>query len=356
MNKCNILLLFLFIFYQFIKIIKSSYECELLNTDLCLSAYPNCLPLFLNSCCPGQMGICSTMDSAVKYGDEKSKNVTGCLRHIQSGVVYELYGPIDSMVGFEFFPTPNKTCEDLGCKNKGLECLIEPIEKCETILKSPCCVSEPKCNQNSKLLLTNVTYGNGNCDSSCPPEFNCRFIGDVQQCLPSRCGLVECPQGTECKPLDGLDIVSCFKTILPVPSNQSVTCDQIKCPDQFYCGKGIFSDADCIPLNIDLIGREFDCNLCPTDWKCDKFGWGGLCIEWKPFSPGDGEPCLGGVCLFNQYCNTTSQQCEFPKCDDATCHKGMSCIQYQVSHPRVCATTNVIPFTSLPDSLVPYTK
>lgn len=107
MNKCNILLLFLFIFYQFIKIIKSSYECELLNTDLCLSAYPNCLPLFLNSCCPGQMGICSTMDSAVKYGDEKSKNVTGCLRHIQSGVVYELYGPIDSMVGFEFFPTPN---------------------------------------------------------------------------------------------------------------------------------------------------------------------------------------------------------------------------------------------------------
>ncbi|EGC35905.1 hypothetical protein DICPUDRAFT_87647 [Dictyostelium purpureum] len=350
--KYKYLFLILFILLIVYKI-NGLFQCETLDPELCLASYPNCIPLILKSCCAGQTGLCVDMDSAVDYVSNKKDKVTNCIKNIQTGIIFELYGPLNSIPGFNIYPPPNETCKDIGCEAKGLSCIYQPIANCEST--SPCCQPQPICSDFTKLLMSNISHGRGNCDAQCPEGFNCRYIADEETCLPSKCDLVECIAGTECLPLKGLDIVSCFKKI-EINDSPNANCDNVKCPNQFVCGKGVFSNADCLPQDIDFISEIFNCSKCPKDWKCDKFGWGGLCIEWKPSSPGDGVPCLGGFCLFNQYCNETSQQCEFERCTSTTCNKDMSCIQYQPSHPRVCSSTNIIPFTQIPDTIIPYSE
>lgn len=105
------------------------------------------------------------------------------------------------------------------------------------------------------------------------------------------------------------------------------------------------------------MGTQFNCSLCPVDWRCDTFGWGGLCIEWHPFSNGEGVNCNGENCLFQQFCNATTNRCEFNSCEtNNPCPESMECIQYLPTHPRVCATLNVVPYSSIPETLIPFSE
>eukprot|EP01133_Synstelium_polycarpum_P004307 gene4307-5030_t len=80
-----------------------------------------------------------------------------------------------------------------------------------------------------------------------------------------------------------------------------------------------------------------------------------MCTEWTFNSPSEGVDCFGSRCLFAQHCNETSERCEFTRCESeeskSLCTEGMVCVQFDVTHPRVCASRSVVPFSTVPDWL-----
>eukprot|EP01132_Coremiostelium_polycephalum_P005834 gene5834-7261_t len=279
-------------------------------------------------------------------GDQE---ITECLRNEIDSTIFELRGDrYNSFVfeGYQRFPPIFQTCADLKCEKKGLMCVMDATTPC--ISDSKCCQPIPKCVDNRKFESQKI------CE--CDEGYSCRYINDIPTCLPSRCDLIECKEGTECILLEGVNIASCFLSIKFEESNPEIDeCLYKKCPVNFTCTKGLFSNADCVPDNIDLLGIQFDCSQCPPGWLCTTFGFGNLCIDWQSNSPHDGDLCNNSKCLFGQYCNSTSAQCEYPRCIEGLCAKGMSCIQYQPSTPRVCATTNMVPeLNSLPSTILPF--
>ncbi|KAK5577978.1 hypothetical protein RB653_002926 [Dictyostelium firmibasis] len=361
MNRFNYLfiylLLYILIIINDIRIIESLGGCEHLTPDLCLAAYPLCMSLILTSCCPGQISLCLEIDTVVKYLTNKERNLKACLRNLNTGALYELWGDMDPIPGFDIVPLPNATCLDLGCENKGLDCYLKPIVKCNSPFQSRCCSPNPTCTNFSNLVnLNNGVRGNPNCAFDCPTGFFCRLIDYKYSCLPSSCDLLKCPTGTECKKLKGLDVVNCFK-VIEVDKNQGniKNCSDIICPNGFTCGgPSPFSNYSCVPIVNSYILEFFDCSLCPVGWVCRKYGWTGFCVEFEqePIKPG--EPCIDGTCINRQFCNTTSNICEFEKCSETTCNTQMICYQYHPSSPRVCIGSEIVSQISFPFTLAEY--
>ncbi|KAF2077949.1 hypothetical protein CYY_000749 [Polysphondylium violaceum] len=336
-------------------IVDALYKCETLDYNVCSASYPNCTPLILKSCCPGGVGLCVDIETYITYTtNEKSATPVACAIDPQTEITYELNTEFPNYVGYDVFPIPNATCESIGCEAKGLACKLIGRTDCDS--KSPCCPPQPVCVEDDSITKHLELNGEKFCSLPCPEGHICRYIAETQTCLPLSCKYLNCSQGTECQELVGVGVVSCFKTI-DFLDDPALTCETKVCPDTFECQKGVFSNADCVPVNIDLLGTQFNCSLCPVDWRCDTFGWGGLCIEWHPFSNGGGIECDGDACLFQQFCNTTTNRCEFTSCElNNPCPANMECIQYLPTHPRVCATLNVVPYSSIPETLIPFSE
>ncbi|EAL69029.1 hypothetical protein DDB_G0277055 [Dictyostelium discoideum AX4] len=338
-----LILLFILIFINDIKFIESLTGCEHLTSDLCLAAYPMCMSLILTSCCPGQISLCLDIDTVIKYLTNKELFLKACLRNLNSGVLYELWGDMDPIPGFEIIPIPNKTCLDLGCENKGLDCVLKPVTNCISPHQSSCCASEPTCSNFSNIInLNEHVYGNENCANECPDGYLCRFVNNSNSCLPSSCDYLNCPIGTECKLLKGLDVVSCFKIIEIDKGIDNKDCSNVVCPDGFVCGSASPTNFSCVPPIDSFILDLFDCSICPKNWVCHKYGWSGFCVEFNKDTPMIENPCIDGSCLDFQFCNKTSQRCEFERCSPTTCHPQMICFQYHPSSPRVCTGSEII--------------
>ncbi|KAN0035784.1 hypothetical protein ACTA71_005075 [Dictyostelium dimigraforme] len=346
------ILFFILIFINDIKIIESLTGCENLTPDLCLAAYPMCMSLILTSCCPGQISLCLDIDTVIKYLTNKELFLKACLKNLNTGALYELWGDMDPIPGFEIIPIPNETCVDLGCKNKGLDCILKPTTNCNSPYNSKCCLPEPTCTNFSNLVnLNNGVRGNSNCAFDCPNGHHCRIIAGNHTCLPSSCDLLNCPTGTQCKVLEGLDVVNCFKVVEIDKEQEIKNCSDIVCPDGFFCGGASpFSNFSCVPLINTFILDLFDCSYCPNGWVCHKYGWSGFCIEFDQDIYTIEKTCIDGTCLDFQFCNTTSNRCEFERCSANTCHPQMLCFQYHPSSPRVCTGSEIVS-----QMYVPYT-
>eukprot|EP01132_Coremiostelium_polycephalum_P000809 gene809-1005_t len=319
------------------------------NSIACTTAYPTCVYIPLKSCCEGQEGVCvhSVNNYASDYSNDTNQPVTSCVQHSVQLTIFEIRGHVlDNFTfeGFVRYPPPNATCESLQCEDKGLMCVLDPASPC--ISESPCCQPISKCVENLNFDSHKRFDSDKICDITCPEGYSCRYITEQQTCLPTRCDLLSCAPGTECIILEGVGIASCFLSIefeetinLPIPDD----CSKKACPMNYTCGKGVFSNSDCVPENIDLLAFNFNCSDCPSG-ICTNLASGGLCIDWQPNSQSQGDLCQNGKCLYRQYCNTTSGQCEFDRCQPDTCGPGLQCVQYQPTHPRVCATSSVIPF------------
>ncbi|KYQ88703.1 hypothetical protein DLAC_10724 [Tieghemostelium lacteum] len=337
------------------------YKCEGLTTDLCSTAYPQCKVLNLESCCKGSIGVCINdfveLNAEVCEKTLESNLTLYCLRNLISNAVYQLTTSNISIYKFEnyeIYLPPTNTCESLNCDAKGLECQMS-IEPCDS--DSPCCKSVPRCVDRKTLdhsIKTNVI-----CNKQCDEGFVCKIVVDVPTCFALSCDSITCTKGTQCQELQGLGVVSCFSSFIEFLTENDddsdfdpeLGCEDVKCPPNFQCKKGAFSNHDCIPSDIDTIGTRFNCSRCPVGWRCDPFGWGGICMEWFPDLTM--EDCFYEKCLKNQICNKESKKCEYQLCLENTCSEGLTCVQYQPTHPRICATENILPFSFAVDNLVP---
>ncbi|KAM9981471.1 hypothetical protein ACTFIY_003771 [Dictyostelium cf. discoideum] len=359
--------------------------CETLSSELCLAAYPMCMSLILTSCCPGQVSLCLEIDTVIGYISNKKLEIQNCLRNLQTGVLYELWGDINDIPGYEILPIPNITCKELNCESKGFDCIYESVADCQDP-ESLCCQPEPVCTNFLKSINSKIIFGRTRCDLPCVDGYVCRMVNDVKTCLPTSCDIVQCEVGTECLPLIGVGIVSCFKVIENLTTttvlinnnnnnnnnnngsdeiiveriNQTGSCElsNIDCPKGFECSKyDPFNSPLCIPYgSFSFFNEIFECGNCPAGWICRKFGWSGVCIEFERNlqSINNTPICFGGTCLSNQFCNTTSQQCEFEPCKDDTCHNEMTCFQYHPSSPKVCSYWEITPTIQFPSSLPPF--
>ncbi|KAN0035442.1 hypothetical protein ACTA71_004712 [Dictyostelium dimigraforme] len=350
--------------------------CESLSSELCLAAYPMCMSLILTSCCPGQVSLCLDIDTVINYLTNKKLKIQSCLRDLQNGIQYELWGDMNEIPGYEILPIPNITCKDLNCESKGFDCIYESVADCKDP-ESLCCQPEPVCTNFLKNINSKIIYGRSRCDLPCVDGYVCRMVNDVKTCLPTNCDLVQCEIGTECLPLTGVGIVSCFKVIenvttIAVVENDSasievmISTDQetpcklsnISCPKGFECSNySPYHNALCIPPgSFHFFNKIFECSHCPQGWICRKFGWSGVCIEFErnKQSINDTPTCFGGTCLSNQFCNTTSQQCSFKPCEVDTCSNDMACFQYHPSSPRICSTWEITPTIQFPSALPPF--
>ncbi|KAN0015620.1 hypothetical protein ACTFIU_008361 [Dictyostelium citrinum] len=350
-------------------------ECETLSSELCLAAYPMCMSLILTSCCPGQVSLCLDIDTVIGYITNKKINIQNCLRDLNNGLLYELWGDINEIPGYEILPIPNITCKDLNCESKGFDCIYEQVADCKDP-ESLCCQPKPVCTNFLKNIDSKVLYGRTGCDLPCIDRYICRIVNDVKTCLPTSCDIVQCELGTECLPLQGVGIVSCFKVVenittttvvvnngdveIIVKTDQAAPCElsNITCPKGFECSNyNPYHSALCTPIgSFGFFDRIFECSNCPEGWICRKFGWSGVCIEFERNlkSINDTPICFGGTCSSNQFCNTTSNQCEYRPCEDDTCHYGMTCFQYHPSSPRICSTWQITPTIQFPSALPPF--
>ncbi|KAK5577673.1 hypothetical protein RB653_002617 [Dictyostelium firmibasis] len=350
--------------------------CESLPPEFCLAAYPMCMSLILTSCCPGQSALCLEIDTVINYIANKKEQIQNCLRDRNNGILYELWGDMNEIPGFETIPIPNATCKDLNCESKGFDCIYESVADCKDS-ESLCCQPKPICTNFLKSINSKIIYGRIGCDLPCIDGYVCRIVNDVKTCLPSSCDIIQCEVGNECLALRGLGIVSCFKIIenitttaiinkgdgefeMLVGTDQNVLCSQsnITCPNGFECSNfNPYHSALCVPpKSFNFFDEIFECDRCPQGWICRKFGWSGVCIEFeKTTQSGEDTPnCFGGTCLSNQICNTTSAQCEFEPCDPNTCQDGMVCFQYHPSAPRICSAWEITPSIEFPGALPPF--
>ncbi|KAM9981806.1 hypothetical protein ACTFIY_004120 [Dictyostelium cf. discoideum] len=338
-----------------IKITNSLTGCESLSHDLCLSAYPMCMSLILTSCCPGQSPLCLEIDTVINYLTNKKQNIQNCLRNLNNGILYELWGDMEQIPGYEIIPIPNITCLNLGCENKGFNCKYQSVANCQDP-ESLCCKPIPVCTNFTKNLNEVIRYGTDDCFLPCPDQFICKVINGEMTCLPTNCSLIQCPDGTTCLPLTGLNTVSCYKTIDSESPPSNETCETVgpefHCPRDFICGESPYSNTTCVPNPFDTLGNDFLCEECPPHWLCRKFGFDGFCIEFENNFEREFE-CFGRFCLSIQFCNQTSQQCEYERCTNTTCVPEQLCVQNSPTSPRICIGTNIIPVIEVPRSNPP---
>ncbi|KYQ92370.1 hypothetical protein DLAC_06336 [Tieghemostelium lacteum] len=352
----NLILLLLLLYYCSCTINSSissnSIACEDLSISECQSN-PSCRLQKLNSCCKDEITVCVNS----KLIEHTSKTTLYCLKNKISNEIYTLhsnnlthYQSRSDMQSFDFYRANRESCKTLACEKRNLHCQYTATE-CE--YDSPCCQPTPYCTEIRNInKLTNVYPASGVCELPCPTGYVCRYLIENKTCLPKNCDYLDCPLNTECLELQGVGIVSCFPKFFSESEEDedpNATCAHRVCPENFVCQKGLHSNADCIPVTVGLLGQNFNCSICPKGWRCDSFGWGGLCIEWAAEIE---EDCYQEKCLKNQFCNSKTQSCEYQRCTKTTCGPGLTCIQYQPSHPRVCATDNILPFTNLPADLV----
>ncbi|EGG19373.1 Phosphatidylinositol 3-kinase 3 [Cavenderia fasciculata] len=307
-------------------------QCETLGPDSCLTAYPDCMIIPLRGCCFGIGSIC--VSATYNYArDPAAGNITKCLRNLVTNQVYQLDYDFQNISGYAIYDPIVEDCESAKCEQKNLDCKMMSGQCENPTLK--CCSPAPVCFEKK--------LARGECDNNCKDGFICKIVNDVNTCLPTSCDYLVCDIYSECYELEDLNIAACYLKLNSLPIKPG--CKDTPCPPGFQCSHGIFTDYDCVPLHNDVFHGPNGCALCPPGFTCDEFGWGTLCTEWSFNNPVDGDDCFGSKCLFKQHCNQTTQRCEFSRCrdDPSLCKGGMQCIQFDVTHPRVCATTSIIP-------------
>eukprot|EP01132_Coremiostelium_polycephalum_P010404 gene10404-12777_t len=300
-----------------------------------MSTYPSCIYIPIKACCSGQEGICiGAHSNYINTDNMTSSTITDCLQSVIDGSIFELRGfdykdyDFDS---YNRFSPSNITCETLKCEQRGLTCILEDTTPCAC--GSPCCQPIPKCIADEKIDVHSKFHTNERCERPCEEGYICSYLLDDQVCLPSRCDLLNCTEGTECVYIEGAGVAACFLTI-DIEDEEP----PLDPPKEI----------------IEPINFKFNCSQCPEGFQCDSYGWGFMCVDWK--SPYNGEPLICGntKCSFNQYCNATVSECQFKRCEKDTCSHGLECVQYHPHHPRVCLTRNIVPYTDIPNTIIPY--
>ncbi|KYQ92463.1 hypothetical protein DLAC_06445 [Tieghemostelium lacteum] len=315
-------------------------RCEGLSAANCQTAYPVCRLITLESCCGGQ-GICVDInlikmdqDECPIVGDEGE---TYCIQDPINDFIFEIKISNVSQFNFEsyiLFKPNAETCESLGCEMRSLGCEYLDFGACSSL--SPCCQPTPVCVDNG---IDIYTVNKPICDIDCPVNFTCRsFLGNIPQCLPITCDIVHCPESTYCREIPGVGVVSCFPIFLE-ESDAEESCETKRCPINFHCDEGAFTNADCIPDEVVFTGSRFNCSRCPSNWWCQPLGWDGLCVEWG----NEIYECYDGLCHQFQKCDTTSRSCVYQPCDNKTCSDGLFCFQITENHPRMCASDIILP-------------
>ncbi|GAM27932.1 hypothetical protein SAMD00019534_111080, partial [Acytostelium subglobosum LB1] len=100
-------------------------------------------------------------------------------------------------------------------------------------------------------------------------------------------------------------------------------------------------------FSITITEKNVTCMDCPAGFLCDRFAWGIMCTEWSDNTTRARCKDSQSECLSGQTCNSKNL-CEFAKCDETLCGPKLSCVQFDQTHPRVCASRNVVPFSQMP--------
>ncbi|KYQ92462.1 hypothetical protein DLAC_06444 [Tieghemostelium lacteum] len=323
--------------------------CEYVVEVDCDVTYPICRTLHLNSCC-GSSSLCvsGNMDVTIDRADRVLGKLY-CIRDPRDNQVYHLNTHNISNYQFEFyqvFEPPNLTCESIGCHEKNLLCEYY-VDSC--LNDSPCCRPIPRCVE-IRQQDTTLSKSNGMCSKQCPKGFICRFLVKEEHCLPETCENIICPEGMKCQEVFGTGVSSCFPNLLvdemDIITDEDDNCDTKECTSEFTCGDGIFSQADCIPNNVEYYANRFECSKCPKNWYCNKFGLSGICVEWNS----ENRQCSWGeMCDHFQICNETTKSCYYDECNNSqsspTCSNGLVCFQSSPQNPKICASEFIMPYT-----------